>query len=242
MDQFQKMTQLDEAQLLQTLRRVGLFADLDDVGLRMLLPAVHPLNVEAHATIFRQGEPASHFYLVRGGQVKLFRVSPEGDEKIIELISPGQTFAEAVMFLGPKGRYPVNAQTLGPASLLVFDQTTFLDRLRQTPELSFALLGSLSRRLHGLVDQIESLTLQNATDRLIIYLLDHVPGGVQAAPEITLTTPKNAIASRLAIQPETFSRILARLRDHGLIEVRGHHIVLRDIAALRERVSLPPRR
>ena len=235
------MTELDEAQVLPTLRQVGLFAHLDDDGLRSLLPAVHLATLEAHTTVFRQGEPASHFYIVRGGQVKLFRVSPEGDEKIIELISPGQTFAEAVMFLGPKGRYPVNAQTLGPASLLVFDQATFLDRLRHTPELGFAMLGSLSRRLHALVDQIESLTLQNATDRLIMFLLDHVPGGVQTSPEITLTTPKSAIASRLAIQPETFSRILARLRDQALIEVRGHHIVLRDIAALRERVSLPPR-
>ena len=54
-----------------------------------------------------------------------------------------------------------------------------------------------------------------------------------------LTTPKNAIASRLAIQPETFSRILGKLRDQGLVAVHGNQITLRNIKGLRELVYLP---
>ena len=138
------------------------------------------------------------------------------------------------MFMGMKGRYPVNAQALSDTQLFAIEQKHFLDMLRASPELCFKLMGALSLRLHGLVNQIESLTLQNATYRLVMYLLDQVPQDVRASPHITLTTPKGAIASRLAIQPETFSRLLARLRDNGLIEVRGHsHRAARPAGALR---------
>jgi CRP-like cAMP-binding protein len=92
-----------------------------------------------------------------------------------------------------------------------------------------------------LVNQIESLTLQNATYRLVAYLLEEIPRDVRTSPEVQLTTPKGVIASRLAIQPETLSRILAKLRQGGLIEVHGNHITIRDVQALRNLVHLPPK-
>jgi CRP-like cAMP-binding protein len=91
------------------------------------------------------------------------------------------------------------------------------------------------------VNQIESLTLQNATYRLVAYLLEEIPRDVRTSPEVQLTTPKGVIASRLAIQPETLSRILAKLRQGGLIEVHGNHITIRNVQALREIVHLPPK-
>ena len=232
---------MTDPKLLSDLRRAPLFSELDDAQLDALSPAVHAVSLAGGDLLFSQGQAADRFFLVRSGQMKLARVSPDGDEKIIEIIQPGQTFAEAVMFMGMKGRYPVNAQALSDTQLFAIEQKHFLDMLRASPELCFKLMGALSLRLHGLVNQIESLTLQNATYRLVMYLLDQVPQDVRASPHITLTTPKGAIASRLAIQPETFSRLLARLRDNGLIEVRGHHIVLRDLQALRAMVDLPER-
>jgi CRP-like cAMP-binding protein len=91
-----------------------------------------------------------------------------------------------------------------------------------------------------LVNQIESLTLQNATYRLVAYLLEQIPRDVKTSPEVQLTTPKGVIASRLAIQPETLSRILAKLRSRELIEVHGNHITVRNVQALRDLVHLPP--
>lgn len=230
---------MTDRNLLADLRRAPLFSELDDAQLDALSPAVHTQDLAVGEVLFTQGQSADRFFLVRSGQMKLARVSPDGDEKIIEIIQPGQTFAEAVMFMGMKGRYPVNAQALSETRLFAIEQKSFLDMLRASPELCFKLMGALSLRLHALVNQIEALTLQNATYRLVMYLLDQVPQDVQHSPQITLTTPKGAIASRLAIQPETFSRLLARLRDSGLVEVRGHHIVLRDLKALRAMVDLP---
>ncbi|MEX2163483.1 MAG: Crp/Fnr family transcriptional regulator [Sulfuricaulis sp.] len=222
------------------LRRAYLFAELSEPHLRTLIDHMQEIRLESGNTLFHQGQPAERFFFLREGLVKLFRLSPEGDEKIIEVMRPGETFAEAVMFMGTKGHYPVNAESVGESRIFAFEQKTFLNLLRESSDASFGLLASMSRRLHMLVNQIESLTLQNATYRLVAYLLELIPRNVKTSPEVQLTTPKAVIASRLAIQPETLSRILAKLRQAGLIEVHGNHITVRDVQALRDMVHLPP--
>jgi CRP-like cAMP-binding protein len=217
------------------LRQAYLFAEADDAQLTRLCLGMQTLRLQAGEALFHHGQPATRFFFVRHGQIKLYRVSPDGHEKIIEIIRAGQTFAEAVMFMGAEMRYPVSAAAISDAELHAFDQQAFLNVLRESDEISFGMLAAMSRRLHMLVNQIESLTLQNATYRLVMYLLELAPRNAQAA-DVQLTTPKNAIASRLAIQPETFSRLLAKLREQELVEVHGPHIILRNLQGLRELV------
>jgi CRP-like cAMP-binding protein len=227
-------------ELSTELRRSYLFADMSEAHLSTLLATAQELRLQSGDRVFRQGEPAERFYFVREGLVKLFRLSPEGDEKIIELMRAGETFAEAVMFMGTQGRYPVNAEAVSEARVLTFDQKAFLQLLTDSRDACFGLLASMSRRLHLLVNQIESLTLQNATYRLVAYLLEQIPADRTQHTDVELTTPKAVIASRLAIQPETLSRILSRLRQGGLIEVQGNHILVRNVQALRNLVQMPP--
>jgi len=222
------------------LRHAYLFTQMPDEALQTLCAAMQEVRLTAGEGLFRHGQPAERFFYVHDGLIKLFRLSPDGGEKIIDLVRPGDTFAEAVMFMGPQGRYPVSAAAVSDSVVLAFSQKNYLGLLRERPDLCFGLLASMSRRLHMLVNQIDSLTLQNATYRLVAYLLEQIPSGVKTSPEVQLTTPKSAIASRLAIQPETLSRILARLRDSGFIDVQGAHITVRDVDALRKMVQMPP--
>ena len=228
----------DTSQLAE-LRQAYLFADADDSQLVRLCAGAQEQALPHGAVLFHHGQPASRFFFVRTGQVKLFRVSPDGHEKIIEIIRAGQTFAEAVMFMGEQARYPVSCEAIEDTRLLAFDQKKFLQVLEQSHEISFGMLAAMSRRLHMLVNQIDSLTLQNATYRLVMYLLEQAPREARPGADLELTTPKSALASRLAIQPETFSRLLAKLRDQGLIEVHGPHIILRNLKGLRELVYVP---
>jgi CRP-like cAMP-binding protein len=220
------------------LRHAYLFADMEEAHLLRLIGSMQRARLEPGTLLFRQGQAAGRFFFLQRGLIKLYRLSPGGDEKIIELIHPGQTFAEAVMFMGNPGSYPVNAEAVAETEVYAFDQSTFLGLLRESNEACFGLLGSMSRRLHMLINQIENLTLQNATYRLVGYLIEQIPPGSQAR-EVVLDTPKSVIASHLAIQPETLSRILAKLRKSGLIEVEGNHISVRDVPALRQAAHLP---
>jgi CRP-like cAMP-binding protein len=182
--------------------------------------------------MFREGEVADTFYFVLSGQVKLYRLSSAGNEKVIEIIRPGQTFAEALMFRD-RPCYPVNAQALSDSLLLAVTNQGMLELLSQSTPLAFQVMAALSIRLHGLLNEIDSLTLQNATLRVVNYLLYLMPEGSGEEGEVELPAAKNIIASRLSIQPETLSRILATLSRQGLIAVNGLNIDIRDVAALR---------
>ncbi len=216
----------------QMLQGVYLFDALSEPQLERVMQSMATVKLSPKQGLFAFRQPAQRFYLVKSGQIKLFRVSPDGDEKVVEIIQPGKTFAEAIMFM-ERHIYPVNAEAIEASELYSFDMGVFLDLLKDSRQTCFRLMASMSQRLHALVEEINSLTLQNATYRLVNYLLDQLPEGVVEAPSIHLSTPKSVIASRLSIQPETLSRTLARLSARGLLDVRGSDIVLNDIGGLR---------
>ena len=219
------------------LRRCYLFAALDDAQLHSVTASMQEISLDEGRILFEHGQPADRFFLLLDGQIKLYRLSEEGDEKVIEIVRPGQTFAEAVMFMS--GRvYPVNADALTNCRLLAFSNAAVKDMLRSSVDTCFKLMGDMSQRLHRLLNEIDSLTLHNATYRLVSYLLSELPENVLQSPEIVLTTPKHIIASRLSIKPETFSRILTRLQRDGLIVVRGNSIVLADLGRLRKETEI----
>ena len=196
-------------------------------------------SVYAHSTIrtlepgerlFDQGDPCTHFFFVLSGIVKLCRVAPSGEEKVMDLVRPGHYFAEAVMFMG--GRYPLHARALEASRLVALDNRQFLELLRNNGDLCLRLFSSMSQRMHGLINEIDNLTLHSGSQRVIGFLLEQVPQGA-ASSSVHLFAPKHVIASRLGIQPETLSRALAKLRLNNLIDVHDDTIVLNDVEALR---------
>lgn len=221
---------------LNELRQIYLLADLDEEQLQAVRKTMRLLRLDEGERLFDFGQPARHFFYVRSGQIKLFRNSPDGGEKVIEIIRLGETFAEAVMFMQGKG-YPVSAEAIRPSEVLAFEQKSMMDVLRGSIDTCFRLMASMGMRLHAQLNDIDQLTLHNATFRLVSFLLQQMPENVIESPEVQLTTPKNVIASRLSIQPETLSRILARLVKQDLLAVEGQHIVLKDANGLRRLVQ-----
>ena len=215
------------------LHQVPLFAALNDQQLASILKSSKAISLAANKTLFEKGTPATHFYLLKSGQVKLYCLSADGDEKVIEIINPSQTFAEAIMFM-PKHIFPVCAETIKNSELYSFDMKQFRELLENSKETCFRLLGTMGRQLHGKINDIDNLTLHNATYRLVVYLLEQLPEGAMALSSIHLGATKSIIASRLSIKPETFSRILLRMSKQGLIEVHANDITLIDVNGLRD--------
>ncbi|MBI4204731.1 MAG: Crp/Fnr family transcriptional regulator [Betaproteobacteria bacterium] len=192
---------------------------------------------EVHATrgevLFRKGDSCEGFHLVVYGQVKLAFTSPNGVEKVVELMGPGQSFGEAVMFT--ERPYPVYSQALVDSMLLYIARGVVFEEIERNPTFARRMIGGLSRRLHGLVSDLESYTLYSGMQRVIGYLLrDEPEKGNHAAPlSIALPSSKLVIASRLNLTPEHFSRILHDLSEAGLIRVEGRSISILDVEGLR---------
>lgn len=218
----------------QALRQSHLFKALSDEQFVSLLPQLSQHTLEQGQHLFEADTEATTFFLLLEGQVKLYRLSPTGQEKVIEIISPGQTFAEALMFHAIP-TYPVSAQALAETTLIAIRNRDFLQLLSQSVDTCFHVMADLSVRLHGLLNEIDALTLQNASLRLVNYLLYLVreAGVEEGSAEITLPAAKNIVASRLSIQPETLSRILGNLSGKGLIQVDGLNIRVLDLEGLR---------
>jgi CRP-like cAMP-binding protein len=219
------------------LRQHYLFAVLDEAQLGRVLAAVQEISLEEGDHLFNAGDQARYFYLLRTGQIQLYRLSPGGEEKVIEIIQPGQTFAEAVMFL-KTNIYPVSAKAIVSSGLWRIDMAVFLSILQESSELCLRLLGSMSRRLHGAIQDIDQLTLQNAGMRVIQLLLHSAPDSAANRYSLEWETPKQILASRLSVRPETFSRILQRLSRQGLITVQGKMIEVLDAKALRRALDV----
>ncbi len=82
------------------LRDIYLFSVLDDEQLASVLKATRVVQLVEGQRLFDHGQPSRHYFFLRSGQIKLFRSSRDGGEKVIEIIRAGETFSEAVMFMG----------------------------------------------------------------------------------------------------------------------------------------------
>jgi len=215
---------------------IPIFSTLNEVQFNTVLSTAIKIDLLAGGVLFQQGQHADHFYFVQDGQMRLSRLAEDGSEKVMDIVHPGQMFAEAVMFMADRC-YPVNATAIQPSHLVAFDMETFRNILKESVDTCFRLMSAMSQRLHVQLNEIDSLSLHNATYRLAHYLLKSVPENSAKQTEFTLSYPKNILASRLSIQPETFSRILARLKRENIVVVQGNQIVLHNIPALRKLLS-----
>ncbi|HNQ05405.1 MAG TPA: Crp/Fnr family transcriptional regulator [Thiobacillaceae bacterium] len=218
------------AQDLQGLRRCFLFAGLEDEQFQEVLNHASTVDLPQGHILFNQGDPANAFYWVAEGVIRLYRASPQGDEKVIELAGTNRLFAEAVLFMG--GLYPVNAAAQVHARLVAFDGRTFKEWLARDARRCFPLLAGMSSRLHKLVNEIDRLTLMKGSDRLLQYLLDHSDPDETGRQKVEWEAPKQVIASRIGVKPETLSRLLHKLGDQGCIELDGNALYIKDTARL----------
>ena len=210
------------------LARVPLFSDLSPKELERTAQGCQLCRLARGEAVFRYGDACEEFHVVATGQVKLFALSPTGHEKVIELVGPGNSFAEAVMFTGQ--RYIVNAEALVSTLLISVSKQAILDEIDRDPRFSLRMLAGISRRLHGLIRDIESGALHSGMQRVIGYLLreSQVPDSVSGAPKtVSLPVSKATIASRLSLTPEYFSKVLHELTAEKLIRVdkRDIHII-----------------
>jgi CRP-like cAMP-binding protein len=214
--------------MINDLRATALLSRLTDAQLERVAQHAVPRRLDEGALLFAQDDPAERFYLVQSGQMRLFRLAADGSEKVIEIVSPGQTFAEALMFLEAP-RYPVSAAALAPTRLIAIDAADFAAMLRGSMDTCFVILGALSMRLRALIGEIDELTLHGAKTRVARYLLAHCP---QDRRDLVLEVSKGVLASRLSITPETFSRVTKQLATDGVIVVDGARVTVCDRDAL----------
>ena len=222
-----------DSPLYEAIRQHYLFASLEPDAFEKLVRAIGAQSLTKGEILFHRGDNARHFYYVNTGLVELSLVSASGEKKTLEVIGPGQTFGEAVAFMA-EHKFPVTAEALADSELCQIPSRDYVDLIQANPDACMRLLADISRRLHARVREIEHLTIQNARSRLVSYLVDHITekSGEDEAI-VRLNLPRNVIASRLSITPETLSRLLRNLTDEGLISTEDRIVFVHRLSDLR---------
>ena len=212
----------------QLLRQQPLFSNLSEPDWELILNSSHVRKLTKGAYLFRKGDVSSHFYMLLTGQIKLVLLSEGGEEKIVTIINHPICFAEAMM-LGSVPYCPLSAQAIDDTQVICIESAVYRNLLLHSPQACLQTISSLSKRLHWMINEIDQLTLHNATYRLVCYLTEVA----QQQAAMSLDVPKAVIAARISVKPETLSRILKQLQDDQLIENDAKGIRIINLAGLR---------
>lgn len=202
-----------------------LFAGLDQAQLAQVAEIVTDRTYEKGEIIFHEGDEGDGFYIGASGRVKIYKLSPEGKEQILHLWGPAEPFGEVALFSGQA--MPATALAITRARVFFFPRARFARLIAANPALALNMLAAMSIRLHQFARVIENLSLKEAPGRLAGYLLETAISG-----RLTLTMTKAQLANMLGATPETFSRVLGRMVESGLIAARGQEIELIDRESL----------
>jgi CRP/FNR family transcriptional regulator len=215
---------------LAHLRAALLFRRLDDGQLERLATVAQPRRLQAEQTLFLQGDPATAFYLLAEGRLKVFKLLRDGRTATVRHVEAGQTFAEAALF---HETYPSSTETMTGCLVYRFDKDETLALLLAEPQLAVNLLAAMAQLLGLLNRRVEELLLP-VPARLARYLLARAdeqlspaagggPGPAGGPRVIRLPVSKRELAARLGTVPETLSRTFDRFKRAEVIRMSGDH-------------------
>ena len=210
----------------EAMHDVSLFDGLDAANIETIAHGGWVVELNRSSRVLSRGDQLEGLYTVFEGRLKLYMLSCNGDERVLRILRPGDSFGEAIMFNAVPS--PVFVESLSSVRLGYFPRQVITAALATNPEFTAAMLRGMSVMMRELIQDLETCCLQNARQRTVNYLLREFEAGPPPNVEIELPAPKAVIASTLNVSAETFSRELHRLQDAGLIEINRRTIYLRD--------------
>lgn len=228
---------------VEILAKSALFQSLPADALTDLASQAYEHKLARGQILFSTGEPANGLYIVLSGSVRAFRENPDGREQTIHVEQAGGMLAEVTVFDG--GPYPSTAAAEEDSVVLFLAKEDVLRFLLQHPEAALAALAMMARKLRTVASLAEHLTLKDVNQRLATLLLEEAQQNVkelQNGVSFSFPLSHTQLASRLGSVREVITRGLQKFSQLGIIEVRGHRIVVLNVDALRrqaEKLSNP---
>jgi CRP-like cAMP-binding protein len=218
---------------LKIVAQTAVLGGMNPRTVQTLLAPATVVDLDSGEALFRQGEPAAAFFIVVRGWIKLYRITPAGDEAVLHILTKGESFAEAVAFTG--GRYPATASAATESRVVLIPAHHVMNCIRAMPDIAIAMIASTSQHLHRLVLRVEQLSAQSGLQRVAEFLAGLCPC-MDGPCTISLPYDKSLIAGRLGLKPESLSRVFAKLRLVG-VDVRSSDVVVSEVAQLRNLIA-----
>lgn len=199
------------------LENIDFFRYLSEKSLLKLAEIVHIQSFEKKQNIFWEGQPGRGFFICQTGNVQLYKTTPDGKVIVIKMIKPGEMFAEVVLF--ESSVYPVSADALTDSMLYFISKADF-NSLLEREDFRIEFIKALMLKQRYLAQRIKYLTLHDVQERLAWFLKDNYG----AVSRIDINVSKKDVAAAIGATPETFSRLLLKLKSDGVLEWNQHRL------------------
>ena len=213
------------------LSKLFLFESLTEEQINLFRKFTSVKEIGKGDFLFSEGQPATAFFIVVSGSVKVYKLSAEGNEQILHVQQPGDLIAEAVIF--EFDTYPAYAQALEKTTLVRISKNEIIDLLSHFPEISFQIMRAYSRRIRQLVNKIEEISLFDVKARLANYLTKNSIFK-NNRHTCNLTLSKKDLSAVLGTIPETLSRAFNFFKKENILTEEKNGIVILDMKKMKQ--------
>lgn len=213
-----------------TLHTIGLFDEAETAFFGSMAAKSRVINADKGQVLFIHDDKAESFYLIKKGWIKLFRETLDGTQAVVDILTNGHLFGETSIFQGDV--YPYSAEATESSQIIAMPLAVLKDEIQNNPKIALSMLSAMARYRKQQDQELEHRTLQNAPQRIGCFLLRLADQNKTGPVTIHLPYDKTLVASRLGMQPETFSRALGKLRDATGITVKGATIEMDSLEQL----------
>jgi CRP/FNR family transcriptional regulator, dissimilatory nitrate respiration regulator len=197
------------------LQRTDLFKGMSNNALDRVISSGKLRSFEQGDILFVEGSQGSEFYLLLEGDVRIYKTSPDGQEISLRIIRSGEIFAEVILF--ENASYPVSAMSLGKGSAYGIERSSFADLL-DDKKFRNEFIAILMKKQRYLAERILYLTSYDVEERFFQFLIERYG----KRDVYIMDMAKKDIASAIGTIPETFSRLILRLRNLGVLQWDGN--------------------
>lgn len=212
------------------LKQSVLFRNCDDAFLSDLAGNSAVKTTEKGQLLYVSGDDADRFYIILDGWVKLFRETYDGTQAVVDILPAGHIFGETSIF--EDDCYVNSAEAVEAGKVISLPLAMLKSHINDNPVFAREMLKSMARYRKQQDQELEHRTIQNASQRIGCVLLRLADQAETGEIKIQLPYDKTLVASRLGMQPETFSRALSRLKNETDIVVKGATIEVDDLDRL----------
>jgi len=224
------------------LSKIPLFEHLSDRERRKIAEEVVETHYRKDEFIFREGDRATSFHILKTGTVKCVKMSPEGRQVTLKVLMPGDLFCcDAAVLDG--GTHPGCAQPMGDVSVLSLTKDEYYALLRRNPDAALQVIQYLGSRLQEAQEAAKVLALNPAEQRLaalLVKLADRVGLREGNHVRLTLRLTRQDLADMVGMTVETATRIMGRFKRDKLVSGTAKSLVIRNLAKLQQLATPAP--
>ena len=216
------------------LRRIPVLEDLDPADLAMIDRVTTERRIDRGATVFTEGEPGEGFHFIRSGKVKVIKLAADGREHILNILGPGEVFAEVLLF--NDAPYPATVVAVEDSLVGVIRNRELEALLVQQPRLAVHIIRVMSKKLLYIQSKVKTFALADSQAKIaqtLEYLLERYGRQTGRGVEVALEINRQDIANMAGTTRETVSRVFRTLKDDGVLEDDERRIVVREPRRLR---------